>query len=178
MDISKLTAPLLPADIEWRVQTLIEAKDGKPAKMIVVPYINNRSVMERFDEQFGWANWTNEIKEVDGGFLCTITVKLPTGEVVSKTDGASRTMLEPVTGGISDAMKRAAVHFGLGRTLYNFPKVFIEAGGKYIPDWATRLLDALVDSINSGKPQREVIVLKEEHISRLHPPKPQLRVAA
>ncbi|KAA9357227.1 Rad52/Rad22 family DNA repair protein [Larkinella humicola] len=177
MEISKLTAPLRPDEIEWRVQQQIEAKNGKPAKLIVVPYITNRCVMERFDDQFGWTNWGNEIKEVDGGFLCTITVTLPTGEKVSKTDGASRTNVEPLKGGISDAMKRAAVQFGLGRALYSFPRVFVEVDGKYIPEWATRLLDALVDSINSGKPQRDVIVLKEEHIQKLQPPK-TLRVAA
>ena len=176
MELNRLTAPLRPEEIEWRVQQQIEAKNGKPAKLIVVPYITNRCVMERFDEQFGWANWHNAIQEVDGGFLCTITVTLPTGETVSKTDGASRTNIEPVKGGISDAMKRAAVQFGLGRNLYNFPKVFVEVDGKFIPDWATRLLDALVESINSGKSQREVIVLREDHIRRL--PNSDLRVAA
>ncbi|GAB3335304.1 hypothetical protein GCM10027299_44180 [Larkinella ripae] len=171
MDISKLTAPLRPEEIEWRVQQQIEAKNGKPAKLIVVPYITNRCVMERFDEQFGWASWSNEIREIEGGFLCTITVTLPTGATVSKTDGAGRTAVEPLKGGISDSMKRAAVQFGLGRGLYNFPKVFVEVEGKYIPEWANRLLDALVDSINSGKPQRDVIVLKEEHVRQLQPPR-------
>jgi len=178
MELQKLTNPLQSEEIEWRVQQVIEAKNGKPAKLIVVPYITNRSVMERFDEQFGWANWSNEIKEIDGGFLCTITVTLPSGQVISKTDGASRTAIEPVKGGISDAMKRAAVQFGLGRGLYNFPKVFVEAEGKYIPEWANRLLDALVDSINSGKPQRDVIVLKEDHVRQLQRPQPQVRAAA
>ncbi|WP_128546331.1 Rad52/Rad22 family DNA repair protein [Larkinella soli] len=167
MELTKLTAPLRPDEIEWRVQQQLEGKNGKPAKLIVVPYITNRSVMDRFDDQFGWAGWRNEIKEVEDGFLCTITVTLPTGEMVSKTDGASRTSIEPVKGGISDAMKRAAVQFGLGRVLYTFPKVFVEVEGKYIPDWAMRLLDALVESINSGKPQRDVVVLKEEHARRL-----------
>jgi len=170
MQLTKLTAPLRPEEIEWRVQQQIEAKNGKPAKLIVVPYITNRCVMERFDDEFGWHGWENSIQEVDGGFLCTITVVMPNKQIVRKTDGASRTGIEPVKGGISDSMKRAAVQFGLGRGLYSFPKVFVEVEGKYIPDWAVRLLDALVESINSGKPQREVIVLKEDHIRRLTPP--------
>ncbi|MFD1143451.1 Rad52/Rad22 family DNA repair protein [Larkinella insperata] len=126
--------------------------------------------MERFDEQFGWDKWQNDILELKDGFICTITVTLNNGDRISKTDGASRTAIEPVKGGISDAMKRAAVHFGLGRGLYNYPKVFIECEGKYIPDWGQRLLDALVDSVNSGKPQRDVVILKEEHVRQLQRP--------
>ncbi len=159
MDLNVLNAPLTAHEIEWRVQS--QTKDGQ--KIIVVPYITNRCVMQRFDEQFGWAGWNNELKEIDGGFLCTITVNLPDGKVVSKTDGASRTGIEPVKGGISDAMKRCAVQFGLGRALYDFPKVFVETTDKYIPNWATPLLDAMVAKINAGGAVRDIVVLKPEH---------------
>ena len=159
MELTALTAPLTTHEIEWRVQS--QTKDGQ--KIIVVPYITNRSVMQRFDDQFGWACWHNEIKEIEGGFLCTITAVLPGGEIVRKTDGASRTNVEPVKGGISDAMKRCAVQFGLGRGLYDFPKVFIETTDKYIPNWATPLLDKMVDKINAGGIVRDVVVLKPEH---------------
>ncbi len=159
MNLTILTAPLTAHEIEWRVQS--QTKDGQ--KIIVVPYITNRCVMQRFDEQFGWSNWQNEIKEIDGGFLCTITVTLQGGQVVKKTDGASRTDIEPVKGGISDAMKRCAVQFGLGRTLYDFPRVFVQTTDKYIPDWAQTLLDKLVEKINAGGSVRDVIVLKPEH---------------
>jgi hypothetical protein len=159
MELNILTAPLTAQEIEWRVQS--QTKDGQ--KIIVVPYITNRCVMQRFDDQFGWAGWQNEIKEIEGGFLCTITAVLSGGEIVRKTDGASRTGIEPVKGGISDAMKRCAVQFGLGRSLYDFPKVFIETTDKYIPNWATPLLDKMVDKINGGGVVRDVVVLKPEH---------------
>ncbi|QMW06389.1 Rad52/Rad22 family DNA repair protein [Spirosoma foliorum] len=159
MDLNVLSAPLTIHEIEWRVQS--QTKDGQ--KIIVVPYITNRCVMQRFDDQFGWAGWQNEIKEIDGGFLCTITAILPGGEMIRKTDGASRTGIEPVKGGISDAMKRAAVQFGLGRGLYEFPKVLIQTTDKYIPDWATPLLDKMVEKLNAGGAVRDVVVLKPEH---------------
>ncbi|GAB4017294.1 Rad52/Rad22 family DNA repair protein [Spirosoma koreense] len=159
MELSVLTAPLTAQEVEWRVQS--QTKDGQ--KIIVVPYITNRCVMQRFDEQFGWAGWQNEINEIESGFLCTITVVLPGGEIVRKTDGASRTAVEPVKGGISDAMKRAAVQFGLGRSLYDFPKVLIQTTDKYIPDWASPLLDKMVDKLNAGGIIRDVVVLKPEH---------------
>jgi hypothetical protein len=159
MELNALTAPLTVHEIEWRVQS--QTKDGQ--KIIVVPYITNRCVMQRFDDQFGWAGWQNEIKEIDGGFLCTITAILPGGEMVKKTDGASRTAVEPVKGGISDAMKRCAVQFGLGRTLYDFPKVMIQTTDKYIPNWAAPLLDKMVEKLNAGGLVRDVVVLKPEH---------------
>lgn len=159
MDLNVLSKPLISHEIEWRVQN--QSKDGQ--KITVVPYITNRCVMNRFDEQFGWAGWNNELKEIDGGFLCTITVKMPDGNVVSKTDGASRTGIEPVKGGISDAMKRCAVQFGLGRGLYDFPRVFIQTTDKFIPNWANGLLDQMVAKINAGGAVRDVVVLKPEH---------------
>lgn len=159
MDLNVLTAPVTVQEIEWRVQSQTSAKD----KIVVVPYITNRCVMQRFDDQFGWAGWQNEIKEIDGGFLCTITAILPGGEMIRKTDGASRTSVEPVKGGISDAMKRCAVQFGLGRSLYDFPKVLIETPDKYIPGWATPLLDKMVEKLNAGGVVRDVVVLKPEH---------------
>lgn len=164
MDLSVLTAPLRAQEVEWRVQS--QTKDGQ--KITVVPYITNRCVMQRFDDQFGWSGWQNEIKEIDGGFLCTITAILPGGEIVKKTDGASRTAVEPVKGGISDAMKRCAVQFGLGRALYDFPKVLIQTTDKYIPDWAWPLLDKMVEKINAGGVVRDLVVLKPEH-AKAHP---------
>ncbi|GAB3997199.1 hypothetical protein GCM10028807_41770 [Spirosoma daeguense] len=159
MELNVLIAPISAQEIEWRVQS--QTKDGQ--KIIVVPYITNRCVMQRFDDQFGWAGWQNEIKEIEGGFLCTISAVLPGGEIIKKTDGASRTAVEPVKGGISDAMKRCAVQFGLGRALYDFPKVMIETTDKYIPNWATPLLDKMVEKINGGGLVRDVVVLKPEH---------------
>ena len=158
-----LNSPIRPEEIEWRVQN--QSRDGQ--KLAIVPYLTNRTVMERFDKQFGWDNWENHFHEVDGGFLCTITVTTPDGRSVTKSDAASKTNVEPVKGGCSDAMKRCAVQFGLGRDLYKYPKVFLQTTDKYIPDWATRLLDNLVIKINGGNAVPEVIVLKPQHANNL-----------
>ena len=149
-----LTAPILPNEIEWRVQS-----QTSTGKLIVVPYINNRCVMHRFDAAFGAENWTSEFREIGNGFLCRLTVTINDREVY-REDGASKTNIEPEKGGISDAMKRAAVQFGLGRCLYDYPRVFIECDGKFIPDWAYDKLDKLVTWINDGKCNRDTIILK------------------
>ena len=148
-----LTAPILPNEIEWRVQSVTST-----GKMIVVPYINNRCVMQRFDAAFGATNWTSEFREIGNGFICRLTVYMD-GQTIFREDGASKTNIEPEKGGISDAMKRAAVQFGLGRCLYDYPKVFIECNDKYIPDWAHDKLTKLVEWVNLGN-FKEVIILK------------------
>ncbi|NBW37923.1 MAG: DNA repair protein Rad52 [Cytophagia bacterium] len=148
-----LTAPIQPNEIEWRVQ-----QQTSTGKLIIVPYINNRCVMQRFDAAFGPTNWTSEFREIGNGFICRLTVTID-GWKVYREDGASKTNIEPEKGGISDAMKRAAVQFGLGRCLYDYPKVMIETDGKFIPDWAHDKLGKLVDWINAGN-WKEIIILK------------------
>ncbi len=151
-----LTAPILPNEIEWRVQS-----QTSTGKLIVVPYINNRCVMHRFDAAFGAENWTSEFREIANGFLCRLTVTINDRQVY-REDGASKTNIEPEKGGISDAMKRAAVQFGLGRCLYDYPRVMVECEGKYIPDWAYAKLDKLVEWINAGKCDRDMIILNQK----------------
>jgi len=148
-----LTAPIQSNEIEWRVQ-----QQTSTGKLIIVPYINNRCVMQRFDAAFGPTNWTSEFREIGNGFICRLTVTIDK-KTVYREDGASKTNIEPEKGGISDAMKRAAVQFGLGRCLYDYPKVMIECQDKYIPDWAYDKLGKLVDWINAGN-WKEIIILK------------------
>jgi len=119
IDLSRLKDVFPPEDIEWRVQSSGE-KDGKPWALVLA-YITNRAIMERFDEVCGPENWKNEFTAApNGGTLCGLSVKI-NGEWVTKWDGAENTDIEAVKGGLSGAMKRAAVHWGPGRYLYNLP---------------------------------------------------------
>ena len=152
-----LNEPITPEEIEWRVQS---SKDGK---MTVVPYITNRCVMERFDAAFGCHNWCSEFREIQNGFICRLTVTTfdANGEpkTIYREDGASKTGIEPEKGGISDAMKRAAVQFGLGRGLYSYPRVQIIDSGKFIPFWAMPKLKELVQWINKGN-HKDIVIIK------------------
>lgn len=151
---------LEPNEIEWRIQS---SKDGK---MTVVPYINNRCVMNRFDHAFGAYNWNSEFREVAGGFICrlTVRVKFADGDEVTiiREDGAQLTGIEPLKGGISDSMKRCAVQFGLGRGLYEYPRVQIADGGKFIPSWAYSRLNGLVEWINKGECNKDFILIEKK----------------
>lgn len=116
MDLAKLDEPFAVEDIEWRVQQCGMASNGPWA--MVLCYVTNRAIMKRLDEVCGKTGWRNEFQpSPSGGILCGISIKHE-GEWITKWDGAENTQVEAVKGGISGAMKRAAVQWGIGRYLY------------------------------------------------------------
>jgi len=133
-DLGKLIEAFPAEDIEWKVQTCRKRDDGS-IWAIVVPYVQNRAIMERLDEVFGPLGWRNEFRAgPSGGVVCIISIHRPeSGEWVAKEDGAENTDIEPVKGGLSGAMKRAAVQWGIGRYLYKLDAAFadVHKGGAY-----------------------------------------------
>jgi hypothetical protein len=128
----KLSAPFPASDLEWRVQRSGITKDGKPWAMIV-PYISNRAIQERLDVTVGPSHWRNEYRfqgDTSGGqstpgVLCGIAILDDvTEEWVMKWDGAEQSDIESFKGGLSNAMKRAAVQWGMGRYLYSMAAQF------------------------------------------------------
>lgn len=124
----ELKQPFTQSDLEWRIQQSGTSKDGKPwAK--VLAYVDNRAIMNRFDEVLGIGGWRNEFRplpnSVGEGALCGISIKID-DEWVTKYDGADNTAVESTKGGLSGAMKRAAVQWGVGRYLYDLDTFFAE----------------------------------------------------
>ena len=116
--LEKLKRPFEADEIEWRVQQSGE-KNGKCWAMVLA-YVTNRAIMDRLDEVFGVGGWKNEFLPTPSmdGIMCGISAKID-GEWVTKYDGAENTQVEAVKGGLSSAMKRTAVQFGIGRYLYH-----------------------------------------------------------
>jgi hypothetical protein len=134
-DLARLADCFPARDIEWRVQSCGTNREGKVwAK--VLAYVNNRAIMARLDEVCGPENWRNEFREWNAGkagVLCGISIRV-SGEWVTKWDGAENTDIEEVKGGLSSAMKRAAVQWGIGRYLYDLDEgwaVIVEKGEHY-----------------------------------------------
>lgn len=115
IDFKKLAEPFAAEDIEWRIAERGKKGDGQWAK--VLAYVTNRAIMDRFDNVCGPENWKNEFQQIPGAFLCGLSVRIG-DEWVTKWDGAQESQVEATKGGISGAMKRAAVHWGVGRYLY------------------------------------------------------------
>lgn len=123
--VKKLKEPFAAEDIEWRVQTAGETKKGG-LYAIVVPYVNNRAVQDRLDEVMGVTGWKNEFTGTPNGkgTLCGISVRDGEGWL-TKWDGSEDSDIEAVKGGLSGAMKRAAVQWGIGRYLYKLEAAIV-----------------------------------------------------
>ena len=107
--------------ISWRAQSV--TKDG--TKAMALAYIDARDVMNRLDEVCG-AGWQDEYVETPKGrVICRIGICLAPGEWIWKSDGAGDTDVEGDKGAISDAFKRAAVKWGIGRYLYDMPAPWV-----------------------------------------------------
>jgi hypothetical protein len=134
MNLKLLADPFPASDVEWRMQTAGE-KNGKVWARVLA-YINNRAIMERLDDVCGPENWRNEYRyEAGGAVLCGISIRVTqfadmgsgltaNAEWVTKWDGAENTDIEAVKGGLSNAMKRCGVQWGIGRYLYQLEEGF------------------------------------------------------
>src|SRR4051794_880883 len=92
-------------------------------KALGLPYIDARSVMRRLDAVVGPANWSFDFDVVspDGKMVKGRLAVLG----VTKCDaGEASTEDEILKSAVSDALKRCAVHFGIGRYLYYLPRVW------------------------------------------------------
>jgi hypothetical protein len=140
----KLAEPFDPAIVSWRVGPTNREK----TKGMALAYIDARDVMRRLDEVCGPESWQDEYPWSDGKrVVCKIGIRIHRvtdgvldefAEWVWKTDGAGDTDTEGEKGALSDAFKRAAVKWGIGRYLYDVesPWVAIEEKGRsyVIPD--------------------------------------------
>lgn len=127
MKFSELSAPFPVDEIEWRVGSTNKEK----TKGMALAYIDARAVMERLDDVCGPANWQCRYPHANGKTCCEVGIKID-GEWVWKSDGAGDTDFEGIKGAFSDAFKRAAVRWGIGRYLYDLdaPWVEIEQRGR------------------------------------------------
>lgn len=124
-----LKAPFSYDEIEWKVQSATE-RNGE-ISILVVPYLNARVIMDRLDTTCG-ALWKSDFKQMiietskgqKQGFSCILSIKIE-GEWISRVDGAEISDIESIKGGYSNALKRAAVQWGIGRYLYDLPNFWV-----------------------------------------------------
>ena len=119
----KLQAPYPLDDYEWRVKS----ETNKGDKVFVLCYVTARAIQSRLDEIFGPFGWkTSYHAGPCGGVVCELSCKNPdNNEWVSKEDVAENTHVESIKGGFSSALKRAAVPWGIGRSLYKLKATYV-----------------------------------------------------
>jgi len=129
MNIADLSKPFPPEVISWRCGPMTQDK----SKTLPLAYIDARDVMDRFDEVCG-LNWQAVQPWSDGTKIaCQIGVwSDELKEWIWRGDGAGKTDVEGDKGTFSDALKRAAVLFGVARYLYDVkaPWVKVEQVGR------------------------------------------------
>jgi hypothetical protein len=135
----RLKNPFNPKVVHWRVgATNAKKNNGVPTKGIALAYVNARDVMKRLDDVCG-DNWQVEYPFAG---CCRIGIKIG-DEWLWRSNGAGETDVEGEKGQFSDAFKRAAVLWGVGRYLYYLDNIWCDVD-KYkkiatppkLPSWA------------------------------------------
>ncbi len=126
----RLREPFDPNDVDFRVQGRASEQTGKAQ---AVAYMDARAVQDRLDAVVGIGNWSFDWQPlvVEQGEVMVAKGTL-TIHGVSKSDVGSASNFEQSLGAVSHCFKRAAVHWGIGRYLYNLPMawVAVERGGR------------------------------------------------
>ena len=163
--------PFSAEDVSWRFQYL----DKETLKGSVVPYLDARAIEDRLDSVVGqnrWKDafmkWHNSDKTHGNSQLCTIYIyDEELKEWIGKTDGAGDTDIESIKGGLSDAFKRAAVKWNIGRYLYKFKPVWVSAEKKGKNTF-------LISEPDKAKLEKQYYATVEKIFGeQLTPPKPQ-----
>jgi hypothetical protein len=119
-----LSAPFDVREVKFKPQSV------KGNRALALAYIDCRVIQDRLDDVLGVENWMDEYEILtDGSVICRLKLKL-NGEWVTKSDVGSPSE-QPDQGdrlkaAFSDALKRAAVKFGIGRYLYRLPAVWTD----------------------------------------------------
>ena len=156
----QLRAPFPVDNVRWRIGH--KTKDKK--KAMVLAYVDARDVQNRLDDVVGPDNWEVLYAEQPSGLLVsTLRIRFRSKEKnvdiaedgtkettfhwedewVAKSDGAGETAVEAEKGKVSDAFKRSAVVWGVGRYLYDLGTNWVNLKNEYgdfdppkLPAWA------------------------------------------
>lgn len=109
--------------VRWRVLT------SKGGISRIVAYQDARDVQKVLDHVCGPENWENEPSNINGKLYMAIRIRTESGWV-SKSDVGTETAVEAVKGEASDAMKRAAVAWGIFRDIYEYDYIVLKNNGK------------------------------------------------
>lgn len=99
-------------------------------KATLLLYQDARCAMDILDETVGSENWQKEYYEVKGNVYCKIGILTENGWVW-KADCGTESNVDAEKGEASDAFKRAAVCWGIGRELYSTPKIRVDCQDSY-----------------------------------------------
>jgi hypothetical protein len=119
-----LAAPFDPREVRFKPAVV----SGNRA--LALAYVDARVIQDRLDEVLGVTGWQDEYECLpDGSVVCRLRLRLG-DEWITKMDVGGQSE-QPDEGdrrkaAFSDALKRAAVKFGIGRYLYRLPSQWVD----------------------------------------------------
>jgi hypothetical protein len=142
-DINKaLAAPFDPKEVKFRAGAIAGAR------ALALAYVDARVIQDRLDAVVGPTGWQDDYDPLpDGSVVCRLRLKIgdewlckvDVGGPSEQPDGGDR-----LKAAFSDALKRAAVKFGVGRYLYRLTSQWVDYDPQkrqiikapQLPDWA------------------------------------------
>lgn len=131
----KLAEPFEPDEIHWRVG----ATNRDKTRCLPLAYIDARAVMDRLDDVCGIDGWQDSYTIENGRTVCALAIRFGRDWIV-KQGVAGDTDVEAIKGAESDALKRAAVKWGVARYLYSLKSGWVELENSQIPEAALKKL--------------------------------------
>tara|TARA_R100001530_G_scaffold44863_3_gene33958 strand:+ start:6940 stop:7695 length:756 start_codon:yes stop_codon:yes gene_type:complete len=162
--LEQLKKPTAKSEIKYRVGSVYDKDRGKAT---VLSYVDARYVQDTLDNLIGPEFWENRFYEAKGALFCEITINID-GVKISKSDCGTESDIAPAKGEASDAFKRAAVMFGIGRDLYSAETMFADLekkGSKWVlpRDWKPNNKVANTTPVSPPAPTK--VNLKDQEVS-------------
>ena len=130
---------------KWRVHSPMKGK------LLVVAYIEAVQVEDLLDEVVGHDNWQTNYREIKGNLYCDISIRFVDADGrshwVTKSNCATESKVEQEKGEASDAFKRAARCWGVGRFLYYMEMFKIPSKDNRYPSEA-KFGESVTDLVN------------------------------
>lgn len=106
-------------------------RGGQGERCLALPHIDARDVMTRLDNAVGPANWcfTWELAFQAGDVVAVKGRLIVLGKIMEDA-GEDNSSAERLKAAVSDALKRTAVHAGVGRYLYFLDPLWVPWDGK------------------------------------------------
>lgn len=100
-------------------------KDKAGKKFSMICYHDARDVQNLLDAVCGTENWQNEPRNIDGKLYMGIGINIEGEGWVWKFDIGTESNVAKEKGEASDALKRAAVQWGIFRYTYSVPEILL-----------------------------------------------------
>jgi hypothetical protein len=119
-----LAAPFEAHEVKFKPQTV------SGSRALALPYVDARVIQDRLDDVLGVMGWQDSYECLpDGAVICRLRIRLGT-EWITKEDVGGQSE-QPDEGdrrkaSFSDALKRAAVKFGVGRYIYRLKPQWVD----------------------------------------------------